>query len=255
MSKRTYALFCPLDGNKLGFTNNQYRCSLHGLIAEVVEEWEGGEDTFHRFNFMYKGGIHRVSDVAQYRAHQDEVDFAANPDRANAYLLSQEPAVDGGNKVGDAVNNPGHYNQYAGFEVMDVAKQMGSPDKTRDSTWFRGNVFKYLARAGWKSPEKELEDLKKAEHYLNREIRRVTLRDSDFGGYGTLTRKSDHELAMEAGKGAGLSHLSPRCLVCDEELYYEATDKMWICPKGHGKMKVTPKVSCACPDCVKHPTA
>jgi hypothetical protein len=38
----------------------------------------------------------------------------------------------------------------------------------------RGNAIKYISRAGKKNPEKEIEDLKKACWYINREIDRLT---------------------------------------------------------------------------------
>lgn len=37
----------------------------------------------------------------------------------------------------------------------------------------RGNAVKYIARAGLKDPDKELEDLQKAAWYINREINRI----------------------------------------------------------------------------------
>lgn len=37
----------------------------------------------------------------------------------------------------------------------------------------RGNAVKYIARAGLKDPDKEVEDLKKAAWYINREISRI----------------------------------------------------------------------------------
>lgn len=81
----------------------------------------------------------------------------------------------------ETVNRPSHYTQYQGFEVMDVCTQLRSRDGS--GNWFRGNVFKYLARAGWKDPAKELEDLRKAAHYLEREIQRV--RDAQESVPGT----------------------------------------------------------------------
>ncbi len=61
-----------------------------------------------------------------------------------------------------AVNHPAHYNT-GGVEVIDLieAYQLG---------FHLGNVVKYIARAGRKGPEKRLEDLKKAQFYLNRYI-------------------------------------------------------------------------------------
>ena len=37
----------------------------------------------------------------------------------------------------------------------------------------RGNAIKYISRAGKKNPEKEIEDLKKARWYIDREIKRL----------------------------------------------------------------------------------
>jgi hypothetical protein len=64
------------------------------------------------------------------------------------------------------VNHPNHYggkeNQY---EVVKVCEAW---DLDKDAYLF--NVVKYVARAGKKNPEKELEDLTKAMWYLNRKI-------------------------------------------------------------------------------------
>jgi len=65
----------------------------------------------------------------------------------------------------DAVNQPTHYRGGA-YEAIKVI-----------SAWrlnfARGNVVKYICRAGLKSAETELEDLRKARVYLDYEIRRL----------------------------------------------------------------------------------
>lgn len=66
----------------------------------------------------------------------------------------------------DKVNHPTHYTSYRGLEIIDLVEQMN---------FNRGNAVKYIARAGLKNPETELEDLKKAEWYIKREIRRVQI--------------------------------------------------------------------------------
>jgi hypothetical protein len=60
----------------------------------------------------------------------------------------------------DNVNNPTHYT-HGGIETIDFieAKQLG---------YSLGNVIKYVSRAGKKGDR--LEDLKKAQWYLAREI-------------------------------------------------------------------------------------
>lgn len=61
----------------------------------------------------------------------------------------------------DNINHPAHYTQINGLECIDVAEQFG---------YNRGNAIKYLWRAGVKSKETKVEDLKKARWYVNREI-------------------------------------------------------------------------------------
>jgi hypothetical protein len=67
----------------------------------------------------------------------------------------------------DPIEKPKHYNSHpSGVECVEVAEHM---------TYNIGNVIKYLWRAGLKEgPEgldaKEIEDLKKARWYLDREI-------------------------------------------------------------------------------------
>ncbi len=67
----------------------------------------------------------------------------------------------------DPVNHPHHYTAYKGLEIIDLTEQMN---------FNRGNAVKYIARAGFKNPalEAEIEDLKKAAWYINREIERLT---------------------------------------------------------------------------------
>ena len=64
----------------------------------------------------------------------------------------------------DPVNHPSHYKLANGTEVIDV---------TENLNFCRGNAVKYLCRAGHKDPAKEIEDLKKAEFYVKREISRL----------------------------------------------------------------------------------
>lgn len=75
----------------------------------------------------------------------------------------------GADKPVETVNHPAHYNQYQGLEIIDLVEQMN---------FNRGNAVKYIARAGFKSPEKELEDLKKANWYITREIERMEKRNA-----------------------------------------------------------------------------
>ena len=66
----------------------------------------------------------------------------------------------------DVVNHPTHYAEgwSNGAEVIDITENLPGN---------RANVVKYVARAGRKNPDTELEDLEKARWYLNREIARI----------------------------------------------------------------------------------
>lgn len=67
--------------------------------------------------------------------------------------------------MNDVVNHPSHYTD-GKIEVIDFIE-----DKCLN--FHRGNAVKYIARAGKKDPSKEIEDLKKAAWYINREIERL----------------------------------------------------------------------------------
>jgi|TARA_B100001105_G_scaffold253492_2_gene247175 hypothetical protein len=70
------------------------------------------------------------------------------------------------------VLNPDHYKK--GFsnsaEVIDIAENLN---------YNRGNAVKYLARAGQKDPDKEIEDVEKALWYVKRELGRLIDKEYD----------------------------------------------------------------------------
>jgi hypothetical protein len=65
----------------------------------------------------------------------------------------------------ERVNHPAHYHADT-IEVIDAIWAW-------KLNFNRGNVIKYIARAGIKDPARELEDLEKALCYLKDEIRRL----------------------------------------------------------------------------------
>lgn len=69
-------------------------------------------------------------------------------------------------KINDAVNSPAHYAD-GKIEVIDFIE-----DKNLD--FCLGNAVKYIARAGKKDKDKEVEDLEKALWYINRRIKQLT---------------------------------------------------------------------------------
>lgn len=135
----------------------------------------------------------------------------------------------------DVVNHPNHYTQYNGFEVIDVCEQLRAPDGS--GNYNRGNAFKYLARAGWKSPEKHLEDLQKAEFYIRREIDRVASNNwSDKDSPGMSSSVQEVSLA-EQGADTSSFHII-RCSECSESTLRTNDDlRTYYCTKGHGALK------------------
>lgn len=71
--------------------------------------------------------------------------------------------------MNDAVNHPQHYTD-GKIEVIDFIED-------KKLNYHRGNAVKYIARAGKKDPNKELEDIEKAIWYLSREVNRLKRTD------------------------------------------------------------------------------
>jgi hypothetical protein len=84
------------------------------------------------------------------------------------------------NTATDQVNHPAHYNS-GRIEVIEALEDW-------KLNFHRANAVKYVARAGKKNAEKEIEDLEKAIWYLKRDVellkaskeRRVALRPNDM---------------------------------------------------------------------------
>lgn len=67
--------------------------------------------------------------------------------------------------MNDIINHPSHYTD-GKIEVIDFIEE-------KQLNFHRGNAIKYIARAGKKKKETEIEDLEKAVWYINREIQRL----------------------------------------------------------------------------------
>ena len=74
----------------------------------------------------------------------------------------------------DSVSHPSHYNT-GNIEVIAAIEDWGFGEGFN-----RGNAIKYIARAGRKDPAAEIEDLKKAAWYINREIQRLEAKAGDL---------------------------------------------------------------------------
>lgn len=70
-------------------------------------------------------------------------------------------------RLDDSVNHPSHYTS-GNIEVIDAIE-----DWNLDTDFYLANCIKYIARAGKKDSTKFIEDLKKAQWYLNRKIQKT----------------------------------------------------------------------------------
>lgn len=108
--------------------------------------------------------LHRGCDCYEYAAEPAVEDPIARVKEISEDKQGLKIEVEKTEESEDKVNHPSHYTAYKGIEVIQLTEQMN---------FNRGNAVKYIARAGLKSLETELEDLEKARWYIDREIRRI----------------------------------------------------------------------------------
>ena len=114
------------------------------------------------WNCYIKGNIYVVEDVKS-----NSIGFI-NENNQLHYVSYEDLLTDFSNlqQVNDIKVNyeivPSHYDNKKGYDVIDISKHY-------NLNFNRGNVVKYICRAGKK--DNELQDLKKALDYLQREIK------------------------------------------------------------------------------------
>lgn len=132
--------------------NTDWEPVYTGYAAEVID-W-------------LKGHNHLDFRVARVR-----IGVNGQPIPVAKYLETVEPPKSDDpetEKKDDGVNHPAYYNKYP-VEVIDLIEEM---------PFNRGSIIKYVARAGLKHPDTELQDLMKAQSYINREIDRIKAREA-----------------------------------------------------------------------------
>ncbi len=123
--------------------------------------------------------VRRVYDVAfdaqesEYRFPLEAIDYVIRDEMTKSEWEDIDfPDRDEALIPLDPVNHPTHYTQHpSGVECIQVTEHMN---------FNLGNVIKYVMRAGLKDPKKYIEDLQKAEFYLNREIERYEKENTLF---------------------------------------------------------------------------
>lgn len=101
-----------------------------------------------------------MSRTVHYDTNGKEIDTEDCINNAPTYAQEQLEDI----KRREAVNHPDYYKR-GGVEAIDAIEAWGLG-------FHLGNVVKYIARAGSKTKD-GLQDLKKAEWYLSREIERM----------------------------------------------------------------------------------
>ena len=87
----------------------------------------------------------------------------ADVERRIASVAKEDSARVAAAKAAPNLTAPSYYTR-GGIEAFDVIRAWSLD-------YFRGNVLKYIARAGHKDPAREVEDLEKARVYLDEAIR------------------------------------------------------------------------------------
>ena len=114
--------------------------------------------------------------------------------------------------MSDNVNHPSHYTD-GKIEVIDFIEDKGL-------NFHRGNAVKYIARAGKKNPDKEVEDLEKAVWYLKREIERK------IGG-----KIKQHKISLESSITENKFFMlidETFCIEIKEKTFYELAEFLSI---------------------------
>ena len=138
----------------------------HAGIDDSPEAWDDyGEETVISFKNDRMGYCNR--DYFKYSViveiTEDDFKLKLCQDQLKEHVKKCQERSE--SPTDDNVNHPAYYTD-GQIEVSDFIAD-------KNLNFFRGNVVKYVTRAGKKDPSKEVEDLKKAQWYINREIERV----------------------------------------------------------------------------------
>lgn len=140
-----------------GLTKNVFGCGAYVTVA------------FKNLTVIH-GQIRYIDNKHNTLQIDDEVHSITDILSIERYKTSDKP---------DMVNHPGHYISETGLETIDVIEAFTFDLKGIEAT-DTGNVLKYMCR--WKS-KNGLEDLKKAQWYLNHLINHVEKLEKENDNY------------------------------------------------------------------------
>ena len=150
-------------------TLEQWRAVLDAAFLEGYS-WGNGSTQYHyswydEANFMGATLYFYKSDMRIAWGEEDE-SYSLSYDS----FMAMRPTKDDlqySDRGDDVVDHPAHYNEYEGFEVINVIEQV-TPKYDERVGYHIGNALKYIMRAPFKGKTKE--DLEKAQWYLSRAI-------------------------------------------------------------------------------------
>lgn len=164
--------------DQIGLYLNDYLHCEHEYDSEV-EYWSNESDKILGKNDIpdkdlknWQKEVMKADIKDGHKAFLNEVNKLHNigytaKDIADLYNTNESIVTDGIKELEkhDPVNHPSHYTD-GKIEVIDFIED-------KNLGFHLGNAVKYISRAGKKDPSKKLEDLKKAQWYLNRMIGRL----------------------------------------------------------------------------------
>lgn len=159
-------------GDKVRIKENLSVCEFG--YNRYMEEFAGKKATVIRT--FGKGGIELDIDKQVWNWSENVLELIEKNDNMNTKieegnkvnesdLKDTETSKEVKDDKNDPVNHPSHYTDTK-IEVMDYIEDKGF-------NFALGNAVKYISRAGKKDKNKTIQDLEKAEWYLNREIKRL----------------------------------------------------------------------------------
>lgn len=165
---------------------NQYK--FYGTEIECTNALEDIKYTISDKGFVLLADIKalfctEINNMTDYKViwkSADDIKVAPNPMDYNFILSLPEPILLEETYIKpkpepDMVNHPAHYQSETGLEVFDVIEAF-TFDLKGIEAYNTGNILKYMCR--WKK-KNGLEDLKKAQWYLNELISHVELLEEE----------------------------------------------------------------------------
>lgn len=139
---------------------NDKQQSFEEYQIEAEKYYQCNEDEIELYNPIIEDGRYVTKDIIDCKMI-DELTGILKPQGIKNVKVEDDE------NNNDPVNHPAHYT-YGTIEVMDYIEDKGF-------NFALGNAVKYISRAGRKDADKTIQDLKKANWYLNREIERLEI--------------------------------------------------------------------------------